>query len=66
LQADVDRDRNDILQKSGGRMQDVINKLAEEKGVDVVLDMTSTLYRKPALDLTKEATAAYDKAYPVK
>lgn len=66
LQADVDRDRNDILQKSGGRMQDVIKKLAEEKGLDVVVDMTTTLYSKAALDLTKEATAAYDKAYPVK
>jgi outer membrane protein len=66
LQGDVDRDRNDILQKSGGRMQDVIKKLAEEKGVDVVVDMTTTLYYKPTLDLTKEATAAYDKAYPAK
>jgi outer membrane protein len=66
LQASVDTDRNEILQKSGGRMQDVIKKLAEEKGVDVVVDMTTTLYYKPTLDITKEATAAYDKAYPAK
>lgn len=66
LQADVDRDRNDILAKSGGRMQDVVKKLAEEKGYDVVLDQAQTLYMKPTLDITKEATAAYDKAYPVK
>ncbi len=66
LQADVDRDRNDILAKSGNRMQDVVKKLAEEKGYDVVLDQAQTLYIKPALDITKEATAAYDKAYPAK
>lgn len=66
LQADVDRDRNDILSKTGTRMQDVVKKLAEEKGLDLVVDVSQTLYFKPAMELTKEATAAYDKAYPVK
>jgi len=66
LQAEVDRDRNDILSRSGGRMQDVVKKLAEEKGYDVVLDQSQTLYMKPALDITKDATVAYDKAYPAK
>jgi outer membrane protein len=66
LQADVDRDRNDILAKSGDRMQAVVKKLAEEKQLDVVLDVSQALYVKPTLDLTKEATTAYDKAYPAK
>ncbi len=66
LQADVDRDRNDILSKTGTRMQDVVKKLAEEKGLDLVVDVSQTLYFKPAMELTKEATAAYDKVYPVK
>jgi outer membrane protein len=66
LQADVDRERNEILQKSGGRMQEVVKKLAEEKGLDVIMDVASTLYFKPTLDLTKDAVAAYDKAYPAK
>jgi len=30
-----------------------------------VIDTSTTLYVKPALDLTAEATAAYDKAHPV-
>ncbi len=66
LQADVDRERNDILTKSGQRMTDVIRKLAEEKGLDIVVDVSNTVYFKPALDISKEATAAYDKAHPVK
>jgi outer membrane protein len=66
LQADVDRERNEILSKSGTRMQEVVKKLAEEKGLDVIMDVATTLYYKPTLELTKEAVVAYDKAYPVK
>ena len=32
LQADVDRERNEILSRSSQRMQEVVKKLAEEKG----------------------------------
>jgi outer membrane protein len=65
LQSDFNQDRTDILGRAGRRMQDVIKKLAQEKGLDVVIDVSNTLYYKPALDITAEATAAYDKAYPV-
>jgi outer membrane protein len=66
LQADVDRERNDILQRSGTHMQDIVKKLADEKGLDVVIDTSNTIFYKSSLDLTAEAVAAYDKAYPVK
>ena len=66
LQADVDRERNDILQRSGTHMQEVVKKLADEKGLDVVIDTSNTVFYKASLDLTAEAVAAYDKAYPVK
>jgi outer membrane protein len=66
LQGDVDRERNEILQRTGARMQDVVKKLAEERGLDLVVDTSNTIYFKPALELTKDATAAYDKTYPVK
>ena len=64
LQADADKMRNDVLSKSTDRMQEVVKKLAEEKGLDMVVDTQVTLYFKPTMDLTAEATAAYDKAYP--
>jgi len=47
-------------------MQEVVKKLAEAKGLDVIMDVASTLYFKPTLELTKEAIAAYDKTYPAK
>src|SRR5258706_6048382 len=66
LQDEVDRERNDILQRSGTRMQEVVKKLADEKGLDVVIDTSNTVFYQARLDLTAEAVAAYDKAYPVK
>jgi outer membrane protein len=66
LQADVTAERNDILGASSRKMTEIVKKLAEEKGLDVVVDAQSTLFFKPALDLTTDAVAAYDKAYPAK
>ena len=47
-------------------MQEVVKKLAEEKGFDVVVDISNTVYFKPALEITTESIAAYDKTYPGK
>jgi outer membrane protein len=66
LQQEFDRDRQDVLGKAAQKMQDVVKKLAEEKGYDVVIDVSQTLYYKPALDITADALAAYNKAYPGK
>ncbi len=66
LQQDFERDRQDILGKASQKMQQVVSKLAEEKGLDVVIDVTQTVYFKPSLDITADATAAYNKAYPAK
>jgi outer membrane protein len=43
-----------------------VKKLAEEKGLDVVVDVNSTIYFKAALEITTDAIAAYDRAYPAK
>ena len=66
LQQDFERDRQDILGKASQKMQQVVGKLAEEKGLDVVIDVTQTVYFKPALDITADATTAYNKTYPAK
>lgn len=65
LQADVDRDRNDILARVSQHMRDVVTKIASEKGLDLVVDAANAIFYKPAMDLTAEATAAYDKSFPV-
>jgi outer membrane protein len=66
LQADATAYRNDVLSKSSSKMTEVVKKLAEEKGLDLIVDTSTTLYFKPVLDLTNDAIAAYDKAYPAK
>jgi len=66
LQSDVNAERQDVLGRAGRQMTDVVKKIAEAQGFDVVIDVTNTLYYKPALDITAAATAAYDKAYPPK
>jgi len=66
LQDDTNRDREEILGKSTQKMTDVVKKLAQEKGLDLVVDSRTLLFFKPAMDITNDAIAAYDKAYPVK
>ena len=45
-------------------MADVLKKLAEEKGYDIVIDAPYAPYFKAALDITNDLIAAYDKVYP--
>jgi outer membrane protein len=61
LQSDFDYDRNEILQSGARAMRDVISKLAEEKGLDIVVDVTNTFFFRPALNLTAAATEAYNQ-----
>jgi outer membrane protein len=66
LNADATAYRNDVLSKSSEKMQAIVKKIAEEKALDLVVDTSTTLYYKEAMDITKDAIAAYDKAYPAK
>ena len=66
LQSDVNNERQDVLGRAGRQMTEIVKKIAEERGIDVVIDFTNTLYYKPALEITADATAAYDKAYPAR
>jgi outer membrane protein len=64
LQEAADGARQDILPKCTQRMVEVLKKLAEEKGYDLVVESTVAYFSKAGMDVTTEATAAYDKAYP--
>jgi outer membrane protein len=65
LNNDAQAYRNDILSKSSQKMTEVVKKIAETKGLDLVVDTSTALYFKPAMDITQEAVTEYDKAYPV-
>jgi outer membrane protein len=64
-QQEFERDRQDILGKAGAKIQDIVKKLATDKGYDLVLDTSQTIFSKPALDITADVLAAYNKANPV-
>ena len=64
LQTEVNAERNDILQKASVKMQEVVKKVAEEKGFDMVVDTQTTIYFKPAMEITADVMAAYNKAHP--
>ncbi len=66
LQGDVTAERNDILGRSTRKMQEIIKKVAEQKGLDMVVDVNNTIYFKPAMDITADALAAFNQAYPAK
>ncbi len=66
LQADVERDRTEILSRAQTRMLEIVKKVADEKGLDFVVEAGALLTFKPALDITNDVVASYDKAYPAK
>jgi outer membrane protein len=65
LQDDFQKRQTEIVQRLGTRMTEIVSKLRDEKGLDAVLDTAATIAYNKTLDFTAEATAAYDKAYPV-
>jgi outer membrane protein len=66
VQGEAEKDRNEILQRGTQRMTEVVKKLADEKGLDIVVDSANIVFFKPAFEITQEAIAAYDKTYPAK
>jgi outer membrane protein len=66
LQNDVNAERTDILQKASVKMQEIVKQVAEAKGVDMVVDVQTAIYFKPAMEITADVLAAYNKAHPAK
>ena len=61
LQADAEFDRSEILGQASETMRGVIEELAAARGLDMIVDVSNTLFFKPVLDLSSEATAAYNR-----
>lgn len=64
LQSDVEFDRQNILNEASVRMRDIINALRVEKEIDLIIDAGSVLAASALIDLTAEATRAYDEKHP--
>ena len=64
LQADVEFDRQSILSAASGRMREIIRELRMEKQIDLIVDGGGVLAHNALIDLTAEATQAYDAKHP--
>jgi outer membrane protein len=66
LTADVEAERDEAIRKASTRMQELLKKVGEEKGLDLIVDSAAAPFIKSGIDITDQVVAAYDKAYPVK
>ncbi len=66
LQSDVEFDRQNILSTASIKMREIIRDLRMEKQIDLIVDGTSVLAHSALLDLTTEATQAYDAKFPAR
>jgi outer membrane protein len=64
-QEELEADRSDLFGRNGRQMREVVRKLADERGLDLVVEASSTLFAKPVLDITKDAITAFDQAHPL-
>jgi Skp family chaperone for outer membrane proteins len=66
LTADFEADRDEAVRRTSTRMQELLKKFAEEKGLDLIVDSAAAPFIRTGLELTDQVVAAYDKAYPAK
>jgi outer membrane protein len=66
LTADFEAERDDAVRKVSTRMGELLKKVAEEKGLDLIIDSAAAPYVKTGVEITDQVVAAYDKAYPAK
>jgi outer membrane protein len=64
LTADFEADRDEAIRRASTRMQELLKKIAEEKGLDLIVDSAAAPFVKPGIEITDQVVAAYDKAYP--
>jgi outer membrane protein len=69
FQAEVQQAEQDVINRLGKKMLDVLEKFAKDNGYAVVLDVsnpqTPVLWASPATNITKELVEAYNAASPV-
>ncbi|HEY6347063.1 MAG TPA: OmpH family outer membrane protein [Bryobacteraceae bacterium] len=65
LQDEVTSDRNVILQRAQSRMYEVVKKICEAKGIEILVSSAAAFYFSGTTEITAEATQEYDKAYPL-
>jgi outer membrane protein len=70
MQDDVTDAQQEVVNRIGRKLVDVLNKYAQENGYSIILDtsgqQTPVLYAANQIDVTQEIIHLYDQNYPVK
>ena len=70
FQEDASAAQQEVLERIGRKMVDVLDRFARENGYSVVLDTSGQnspiLYASNQVDVTQDIIRLYDQAYPVK
>jgi outer membrane protein len=66
LESELGEQHNKLLEKMYTNSQGIVEKIAKDKGIDLVLvrDPMTVIYAKDGLDITTEVVNQYDKKYP--
>lgn len=70
LREDVEQARNDYIATISGKMGQVVDRFAQEKGLNLILNYgdgsNTVLFATPAVDITQDVIKLYDTTHPVK
>lgn len=70
LQDDTNEAQQEVVNRIGRKLVDILNKYAKENGYAVVLDdssqQTPVIYAANQIDVTQDIIRLYDQSYPVK
>lgn len=70
LQEDANAAQNEVIERIGQKLIEVVERYARENGYSVVLDVSSqttpVLFASPAVNITQDIIRLYDQAHPVK
>lgn len=70
LQEDVNVAQDEVFQRIGGKMLDVIDRFARENGYSIIIDVSGqaspVIYATPSINITQDIVRLYDQANPVK
>lgn len=68
LQEDVEQARNEYIAKLGEKMEQVINRYAQDKSLSLILNYgdgsTTVIFATPAVDITQDIVKLYDQTHP--
>jgi outer membrane protein len=70
LREDLQDEEQDLLQRIGPKMREVVDRYARENAIALILDSSSQtsgiVYMSNAIDITQDIIRLYDAAYPLK